>query len=104
MAPISYALLTDVLQFPPDEVKEPELNQPLTFEDKPNVVYQNTNVTKPNFNNVEMLRDTFNSLIRSKEGFTKRSVEDLMEEQLFLSKLMLLFLGVLLLVVIIEKK
>lgn len=98
MAPLSYSLLTDVLQYTPDTPAV--MDAPVLPADKNNQVYQNTNIVAPNPNVVSRMIENFGNETTDSSSIQVR----LMEEQVFLSKLILLLLGFMLIVTILEKK
>lgn len=106
MPPLSYALLDEVLQYPfkPEERIEPDHNT--------NMV-QNTNITEPNINivknkpnlRVEPSSFAFDQLSNFKEFFTASgsSTEQLLREQIFLTKLLIILLLFIFLMNLIKK-
>ena len=96
MAPLSYSLLTDVLQYTP--TKPETVKASVLPLDKPEQVYQNTNIITPNKELVKRHIENFED-----QNDTLKHLK-LMEEQVFLSKLILLLLGFILIVGILEKK
>lgn len=99
MPPLSYSLLTDVLQYTPN--KPAVIEGPKLPDDKNNQVYQNTNIVSSNPSVIKKFVENFGN-----EGDISLQTKQiqLMEEQVFLSKLILLLLGFMLIVSILEKK
>lgn len=99
MPPLSYSLLTDVLQYTPN--KPEVIESPKLPDDKNNQVYQNTNIVSSNPSVIKKIVENFGN-----EGDISPQTKQiqLMEEQVFLSKLILLLLGFMLIVSILEKK
>lgn len=99
MPPLSYSLLTDVLQYTPD--KPAVIQGPKLPEDQNNQVYQNTNIVRSNPSVIRRMVENFGN----ETDITPQAKQiQLMEEQVFLSKLILLLLGFMLIVSILEKK
>lgn len=91
MAPLSYALLDEVLQFPQKIGDENTPRERVTTEN-PNNFSQNTNIIKPNASvfyprMVEHFTNLNDFNIFSSKGY---QVEDILKEQLFLTKIMLI--------------
>lgn len=108
MPPLSYALLNEVLQYPP----RPEERVSI---DNNNNVAQNTNIIQPNkdiyknirrsYPNYDISSNISSGINNVMEFFTQSgsSVEELMREQIFLNKLILILLLFILLINLLNK-
>ncbi len=107
MPPLSYALLNEVLQYPvkPEERISVEHN---------NNISQNTSIIEPNkniykrfcgINEYDISKGMLNGLNNVKEFFTQTgtSVEELLGEQIFLTKLILILLLLIFILNLVKK-